>query len=113
MKIQVTTIAEGRMGLVKLEGEIDFSVVTEMRQAIDEGFSIGNDHVLIDLSSLQFIASDGLGVLIDAQRNAEANGRTLDLIKPQGHIYQLLETTQLTKLFHLHDNIEDAIKSLD
>ncbi len=113
MKPRVTTVADGKVGLVTLEGEIDFSVVPEMREAIDEAVASGPERLLIDLSAVLFIASDGLGVLIEAQRSADASGRKLDLIKPQGHILDILKTTQLTKLFHIHENIDEAINSLE
>ncbi len=111
MKPQVTTIADGKVGLVKLEGEIDFSVVPDMREAIDEALASAPEKLLIDLSAVLFIASDGLGVLIEAQRNAESNGRKLDLIKPQGHIFELLKTTQLTRLFNIFDSVDEAVDS--
>ena len=113
MKPQVTMVGDGKAGLVTLEGEIDFSIVPEMREAIDEAIASGPERLLIDLSAVLFIASDGLGVLIVALRNADAAGRKMDLIKPQGHILDLLKTTQLTKLFHIHDNVDEAIRSLE
>jgi len=110
MNAHVETLADGKVGLVALQGEIDFSVLPDVRKAIDEA-SVSNPlWLLIDLSEVSFIASDGLGVLIEAHRKADSDGRKLNLIHPQPHIFGLLRKTQLTKLFHVYENIDQAIE---
>ncbi len=111
MNARVSTLADGQVSVVSISGEIDFSVVADVRRAFDEALSRGPSCLLIDLTDVSFIASDGLGVLIETQRKVDADGRKLRLIHPQPHILGLLRKTQLTRLFTIHDSVDDALKS--
>lgn len=112
MNTEVTTLADGKVRLVALEGEIDFSVLSDMRTALDEGRASNPLSLLVDLSAVTFIASDGLGVLIEAQRQADDNGRKFDLVHPQPHILGMLRKTQLTRLFRIFGSVDDALADL-
>ena len=112
MEAEVKTLADGKVGLVALAGEIDFSVLSEMRTALDQAMVMSTSSLLVDLSSVTFIASDGLGVLIDIQRRAEKNARTFDLVHPQPHILGMLRKTQLTRLFKIFETVDDALATL-
>ena len=79
---------------------------------LDEALLAHPSSVLVDLSLVTFIASDGLGVLIDVQRKAESDGRTFDLVHPQPHILGMLRKTQLTRLFKIFDTVDDALATL-
>jgi len=109
MNAQVKQLADGKVGLVAIEGEIDFSVLPEMRKALDEANAFGPSCLLVDLTNVSFIASDGLGVLIEAHRKADEGGQRFDLIHPQPHILGILRKTQLTKLFHVYESVDDAL----
>jgi anti-sigma B factor antagonist len=110
MKTQVSSTDDGRVGVVAIEGEIDFSVLPEVRSALDEAVSMNIDCLLVDLSDVSFIASDGLGLLIEAHKQADRGGRRFELIHPQPHILGILRKTQLTKLFHVHETVEEAVR---
>jgi anti-sigma B factor antagonist len=111
MNARVRTLAEGQIGVVAIAGEIDFSVVADVRKAIEQATASSPACLLIDLSDVSFIASDGLGLLVEAKRKADTDGRKFELIHPQPHILGILRKTQLTRLFHIHESIDDAMKS--
>jgi anti-sigma B factor antagonist len=109
MNAQVGILADGKAGVVVLEGEVDFSVLDQMRKAIGDASASNPSWLFVDLSAVSFIASDGLGVLIESRRNAQKAGQRLDLIHPQPHILGMLRKTQLTKLFQIHASLEAAL----
>jgi anti-sigma B factor antagonist len=110
MNTQVKTLAGG-VRVVCITGEIDFSAIPEVRRAVEEAVATNPKRLLVDLSGVSFIASDGLGVLIEARHKADADGRKIDLIHPQPHILGLLRKTQLTRLFEIYETAEEAIKN--
>ena len=111
MNAQVSTLAEGQVGVVSIRGEIDFSVVGDVRKAIEQAVRTKPLWLLIDLTDVSFIASDGLGALVEAKRNSDSDGRKFELVHPQPHILGLLRKTQLTRLFHIHESVDAALKS--
>jgi anti-sigma B factor antagonist len=112
MNAQIRKLADGKVGLVLLQGEIDFSVVGEMRAALDECLAHDSSCYMVDLSQVEFLASDGLGVLVEAHQRAIEGGKTLDLVHPHPHVLGLLKETQLTKVFAIYESVDEAIASI-
>ena len=108
MKIHVRKLAKKNAGVVCVEGEVGYSETADLRQAIAETLRSGVDRVFVDLSGVSFIASDGLGALVQAFQEARAAGKDFDIVHPQPHILGILQKTQLTKLFHVHASIDEA-----
>ena len=111
MNAKVSTLSDGRVGVVAFAGEIDFSVIPDVRRAFDQAVAAAPKCLIVDLSDVTFIASDGLGVLIETQRQADADGRKLQLVHPQPHILGLFRKTQLTRLFQIRESLDEALKS--
>ena len=111
MNAQVTKLADGRVGVIAIVGEIDFSVIPDVRRAFDQAIEGKPGCLVVDLSGVTFIASDGLGVLVEAQHQADASGRRLELIHPQPHILGLLRKTQLTRLFKIRETLDEELKN--
>ena len=109
MNAQVSTLVKDKVAVVSFDGDIDFSVLPEMHRAIDEAMALKLPWVLVNLSGVSFIASDGLGVLIEAHRKASGEGRRLDLVHPQPHILGMLRKTQLTRLFDVYETVDAAL----
>jgi len=98
--------------IVALAGEVGFSETRELMTLLDQVLHADSRAVVLDLVDLNFIASDGLGVLIRTQAHAEKLGKPFLLVRPQKHILTLLEKTRLTKVFTIFPNMEDALATL-
>ena len=110
MNTRIETAEDGRCAVVCVEGEIGFTEVPTLHQAISDVIESDSQAVFVDLSAVSFIASDGLGALILAHTEAESAGKELDLIHPQPHIAGLLRKTQLTRLFKIYPTVDEALK---
>ena len=76
---------ESREGclIVCLRGEIDLSNVDSVEQRI-EGELVGFPHIVIDLSEIEYIDSQGLRLLNQLSKRLAREGSTLQLIAPPG-----------------------------
>ncbi|MEX0928236.1 MAG: STAS domain-containing protein [Balneolales bacterium] len=70
-------------------------------------------NLVIDLSSITFADSSGLGSLLLAQRLFRDNGRKLVLAGTTERVRKLLDISQLSDVFVLVKNTEDALKYLN
>jgi anti-sigma B factor antagonist len=97
--VAVTTGVDGTLN-VALLGEIDFSnssaVVDTVGAAVTRA---GGGAVCVDLSSVTFLDSSGVGVLVWAYRAATENGATYRVVHPNGNVYEQLRLTGLADLF--------------
>jgi anti-sigma B factor antagonist len=68
-------------------------------------------NVVIDLKSVSFINSSGLGMLIGSMTTMRNSGGELKLANASKKIENLLEMTKLHKVFDIHKNVNEAVAS--
>lgn len=78
-----------------------------LHKLIDEG----KKNVVIDLSSVKFMNSSGLGMLISGFTTMKNGGGSLKLAKATEKINSLLVITKLITIFENYDSVDEAIKS--
>lgn len=110
MQFQVKSL-DGKGTVLSVSGEIGFSEVPELERGLGQAMCSGGP-VLVDLSGVSFIASDGLGAFIRAQTQAHQRGVLLLLVHPQPQILGVLCKTQLTKFFRIYPSLEEAAADL-
>lgn len=101
----------GAQALV-LTGELDAASAPALRERMAEVATRGHGPLVIDLSTLEFIDSTGLSVLLNAKRRLTRRGRGFALVCPPGHVRRILEVTQLLDTLECHDSREDALGAL-
>lgn len=72
---------------VRLTGELDLATAPELKAILSQQLEAGN-HVVLDLSVLEFIDSSGLQAILTALRAADASPGTLAIsssMAPQVH----------------------------
>ncbi|QLH36638.1 MAG: STAS domain-containing protein [Parachlamydiaceae bacterium] len=67
------------------------------------------NHVVLDLSQVQFIDSSGLGTFLSILRLLHAQGGELKLARVHRSIKTMFELVAMNKIFDIHDQMEDAI----
>lgn len=113
MKLSLESRHLGDVIIVHCEGRIVYRdeaaaltrVVTEALQHTRE--------VVLDLEGVQRIDSAGLGELVLIRRAAEASGGTLKLAGPNPRIRELLDLTNLSSVFEVHDSLVEALETCD
>jgi anti-sigma B factor antagonist len=68
-------------------------------------------NVVIDLKTVSFINSSGLGMLIGGLTTLRRSGGDLKLARASKKVENLLEMTKLLKVFNLHKSVNDAVAS--
>lgn len=69
----------------------------------DPPTSEGDRRVLVDLSGLEFMDSNGLHILVSAQQRAVQNGQRLALLRGPRPVHRLFDVTQTAALFQFED----------
>ena len=88
--------------VVRLAGELDVSSADELRELLSD--TIRETPVVdIDLTTLTFMDSTALSVLIGAHREAARAGGSLTVRNPAGHVRRVLDVTGVLPLLGPHD----------
>ena len=86
---------------ISLEGEVDLSQRTALRELAVAFISDGSRHATVDLSGVSFMDSSGLGFLVRVRRISRSRGGLVTLTHPQANVLRLLRTTHLDQLFDI------------
>jgi anti-sigma B factor antagonist len=78
--------------LVDVVGELDIATAPQLRRALEARAPQGG-LLLVDLTSVTFMDSSGLGVLLALQADLRAAGARLAIVCPPGPVYLLFEVT--------------------
>ncbi len=99
---------DGGTLVFKLRGSLDLATAPTVRAALGEATEKGGQHLIVDLTLLEFLDSTGLGVLIGAHRRATEHGGSFRLIVNDGPISRLLNITGLIAVFEAYGSTDDA-----
>lgn len=101
--LRVDAEREGDEVLLRVSGEVDMLSSPLLREALDEATSSGCRRVVLDATDVQFMGSDGLGVVVGAHKRCVAAGSRLTLVVGTDPVRRLLRITQLEDVLHVVD----------
>ena len=78
---------------------------------IEQLLNEGNRKILLNLSDMEYIDSNGLGELVQSLKTSKRFGASLRLLKPQDRVKKTLRLTNLLPMFSVYDSESEAIKS--
>ena len=94
--------------VVDVKGEIDVYTAPKLREKLIELVSEGSYEVVVNLEGVDFLDSTGLGVLVGALKRGKAHDGNLSLVCTQDKILKIFKITGLTKVFPIHESVEEA-----
>jgi anti-sigma B factor antagonist len=98
--------------LIQLKGDlIEKSLADPLLEDLDKQLNQGNLKFVIDFSQLNYLNSNGLGVLIKLLTKIRNKGGELSGFALNDKIKKLLLITKLNQLFIINETLEDSIKA--
>lgn len=85
---------------------------TEINDKINHLIDEKKIKIIIDLASVDWMNSSGLGILIGAVHVLKSNNGALCLINVSDRIKNLLKITKLDTVFEIHDSFKEAVEVL-
>lgn len=86
--------------VVHVAGELDATSIEQLARCVGE-IEPGFTTVILDLRTLTFVDSMGLGCLVRLHRDLDAAARMLQLRNLHGHPRRVVEMTELDGVLHL------------
>ena len=92
-------------GLVRLEvgGDLDLDTAPKLLTEVVGQLETGAEELVIDLTTLAFIDSSGLGTLVGCWRRAQQAGAALVVANPSADVLMTLEITGLDQILPIRD----------
>lgn len=108
--MEVTTSQFKRCDLVKASGRVDGHTAPQLAEAFDAIHKAGRFKIVFDMSSVEFISSAGLRVLIDVQKTCKRWNRGEMVLAGVPHrIHEALDLVGFVPLFTICDDVTEAV----
>lgn len=97
------------VAVVTLEGEVDLYTAPEFKEVLLRGIDEGARRVIVDLSSVTFVDSTALGVLVGGGKRLRRHDGSLLLVCGLDGIRRILEIAGLAGVFAVHPTLDEAL----
>ena len=87
--------------LLSVEGELDIATAPRMITALNEAFAELNLPLVVDLSSVGFMDSTGLALLMNAHRRVKRRGQRFAIVCPRGPVSRVFEIADMVDSLHV------------
>jgi anti-sigma B factor antagonist len=94
--------------LLAVEGELDIATAPRMISALNEAFADLERPLVVDLSSVGFLDSTGLALLINAYRRVKRCGQGFAIVCPGGPISRVFEVADMVESLHVCPDRDSA-----
>lgn len=95
-----------------VEGEIDVATAPRLIAALNDAVNQAVRSVVIDLSSVGFMDSTGLALLINAHRRLTRQRKGFAVVCPQGPLWRVFELTDMLDTLRVCPDRESATAAL-
>jgi len=110
--MQIEERAVGDVTVLDLKGKMTLGEGDELlKDKINSLLAAGKKKLLLNLESVPYIDSAGLGEVVRTYTTVSRQGGSLKLLNLTKRIEDLLSITKLLTVFDTYDNEADAIKS--
>ena len=92
-RLTVHSERDGVLHIIRLEGELDLATADELERELLRVESTDALAIVLDLSTLEFIDSTGVRVLIQADARSRANSDRLTLLRGPRAVQRVFELT--------------------
>ena len=104
--------------VLKIEGDIDASTYKEPQDKAAEVIDSGAEHLLLDLSSVEYMGSAGFraihavaNMLNKEQKQGMYKSEHVKLLNPHGEVARVIKTLGFDAFLEIHDDRQAAIDS--
>ena len=107
--MEITSKSYRRVAVVSVSGRIDTSTSPEFETKLQGMIDEGQKNFVMDFSSVDFLSSSGLRVLVTTRKKLKDSGGDIVLANPSQRAYDSFEIAGLDKLFTSYPDRETAI----
>jgi anti-sigma B factor antagonist len=115
--MEITHKPFNRVDLLTVTGRLDAASAPQLKQQIDTLFEQGRYRLVLDLAQLEYVASPGLRVLIEARKRArdrkltDMEGGDVRIANLPPRIKEVFDLTGFTSLFEIYPDTVEAVGS--
>lgn len=95
--------------VLDLNGDLTYAHRDAFKAAVEGLRQKGCRHVILNMASVRFVDSSGLGLLALTSQNFKLSQGKISMLRPQSYVREILGLANIPKLIPVFDNEEDAV----
>lgn len=99
--------------ILKIKGNIQHTDTPNFEKELEKLLEENVIKIIIDLSNIKHVSSSALGTLIAMERKVKRKNGDIRLVITEQEVLRIMQITLLNRVFHIYNNIQDAINSFD
>lgn len=109
--MKLSTILHNTLQIVAVnDSRIDAAVAIQFKDAMRDATEKGPDRVILDLSTVEFIDSSGLGAIVATMKHL-GNDRRLDLAGLTPTVAKVFKLTRMDSVFNIFTTLDAALET--
>lgn len=109
--VDIQVSGHDQITLIQVHGRIDSMTANQLGEALTREIDGGNIHVVLDLSSVDYMSSAGLREIVTALKKAKRAAGDVRLAQPSDRVREVLEMAGLDTIFRIFPSQSDAMGS--
>lgn len=107
--LKLDIVEQDDKAIVRVQGDVDAYNSSELKEQLRNLISTtSKKKIVLDLSSVSYMDSAGLGTLVVILKDAKINGKEFILSSLKESILRIFKLTHLDKIFKITDTVEEA-----
>ncbi len=111
MSLEITATQREGIGVLSLKGRLTVGDASQLREKVNEELAASRLNVILDLASVDYIDSTGLGAMVICFTSVKKTGGALKLASLNKRNIELLVLTKLHSIFEVFSDQQDAVNS--
>jgi anti-sigma B factor antagonist len=99
--------------VIEVGGEIDVYTAPKLKERLVSLVESGSYQLIVDMESVEFLDSTGLGVLVGGLKRVRAHEGWIDLVCTQSRILRIFRITGLHRVFSIYNTVAEALAAHD
>lgn len=105
--------ASRHISLLQVRGYIDTMTCSHMLHHITQLVQNGTYHMIVDMSTVNYVSSAGWGVFVGEIKSIRENGGDLKIVQMSPEVYDVFRMLEFDRILSSYDSIEEAITDFD
>ncbi|MFF0156278.1 STAS domain-containing protein [Streptomyces sp. NPDC005263] len=112
LSVEVTLPRED-VALITVEGYLDVDTATEFQHHLANQLHHGRRHFLLDLSSVPFMDSSGMNIILRVYQEARDIPGSVHIISPTPAVRRILDLTGVSITVPVSESLDEALARAD
>jgi anti-anti-sigma factor len=95
--------------IVRVFGELWLTNISQFREAMDELLGQPKRVIVVDLTGVTFIGSEGIRALFQIAKELKSRGGEMRIVAPPSPVRDTFEATLMHRVLKVHESVADAL----